>query len=83
VNNLRQLQKQHREHFTTGHTHNRGGMWRSHPELIFNNSHFLGPETNDVTSHAHTQNYEEDAASYFLLNPRAFALDWLARYMQC
>jgi hypothetical protein len=43
---------------------------------------FKDRENNDVTSYAHIQNYEEDAASDFLLNPRACALDWLARYMQ-
>jgi hypothetical protein len=35
-----------------------------------------------VTSYAHIENFEEDAASDFLLNLRACALDWLARYME-
>jgi hypothetical protein len=31
--NINKWQQRHGDHITTGDTHNRGGMWRSHPEL--------------------------------------------------
>jgi hypothetical protein len=47
--------KWHRDHVATGDTHNRGGMWRSHPELFFDNSYFKDREKTCDVIRAHTQ----------------------------
>jgi hypothetical protein len=56
--NIIKCQQRHGDHITTGDTHNRGGMWHSHPELIFENKNvFKDRGKNDVKLYAHTQNY--------------------------